>query len=372
MSKSINSLISVLIPAYNHEAYIQETIKSVINQTYQNIELIIVNDGSTDQTYNKIIEMENECKSRFVRFEIYNQDNKGTIVTHDRLRALAKGEYIAFIASDDLYASNALEILYNFLSTSAEYGLVVGINLIIDQNGKQCFWDENRHIVYERSQAKWLNFNHFISDTTNVDLNSNSFGSYEHLLKVNHVPNGYLIRKSYFDLVGDYTSEAPLEDWWLMLQLSKYSKMKCINQDLFYYRWHDHNQMKNLAPIMKKEHQTRLYEYSILATKHSDLYIDSFKKFKENYLYSLFISYNDLQCENNNQKGHIEQLIVSERNLNAEVNNRKQEIDKLKQEIDKLKQDLSIFNNEKEELLAKLKKIKSKITYKIFHAIKLI
>ena len=55
------SLVSVLIPAYDHEKYVQETIKSIINQTYQNIELIIVDDGSKDSTWQKIQEMREEC-----------------------------------------------------------------------------------------------------------------------------------------------------------------------------------------------------------------------------------------------------------------------------------------------------------------------
>ena len=53
----LDKLVSVIIPAYNHEQYIQESIKSVINQTYQNIELVVIDDGSKDSTWQKICEM---------------------------------------------------------------------------------------------------------------------------------------------------------------------------------------------------------------------------------------------------------------------------------------------------------------------------
>ena len=62
MSKT---LVSVIIPAYNHEKYVQETIKSIINQTYQNIELIVIDDGSKDSTWQKILEMKDKCGRRF-------------------------------------------------------------------------------------------------------------------------------------------------------------------------------------------------------------------------------------------------------------------------------------------------------------------
>ena len=58
-------LVSIIIPAYNHENYIQECFDSIINQTYQNIELILLNDGSKDSTHSKILEYEDKLKERF-------------------------------------------------------------------------------------------------------------------------------------------------------------------------------------------------------------------------------------------------------------------------------------------------------------------
>lgn len=92
----MDSLISVLIPVYNEEKYIEDTLKSVLNQDYRNIEVIVVNDGSKDES-GRIIETFDDRRIRY-----YYQENKGIGYTRNRLLTLAKGEYILFVDSDDI------------------------------------------------------------------------------------------------------------------------------------------------------------------------------------------------------------------------------------------------------------------------------
>lgn len=274
MSKE-KSFVSVLIPAYNHEKYIQETIKSIIHQTYQNIELIIVDDGSKDLTWHKIQEMKEECEKRFSRVIFETKENEGTCKTLNKLLSLAQGEYIYLIASDDLAKPQAVETEVKFLKTNLDYALVVGDNEIIDGNSQVCYWDENKNNVYDINESKYKTFGDFLKQyKKDVNFYSKQFGSYKTLYIGNYIPNGYLIRKSIFDKIGFFTPEAPLEDYWLMLQISKYSNMKYIDEVLFSYRWHNSNTVKNREKMIKITEKTLEYEEKLVKSLKSNKYID--------------------------------------------------------------------------------------------------
>ena len=73
-----------------------------------------------------------------------------------------------------------------------------------------------------------------------------------------------MIRRSIFEKIGYFTPEAPLEDWWLMLQLSKYAKMKYLNEILFSYRWHSANTIKQSEKLEGFGNRTQKYEMEIL------------------------------------------------------------------------------------------------------------
>lgn len=97
---------SLIIPAYNVEKYIKKCLDSVLNQTYNNYEIIIINDGSTDNTY-KILESYKSNK----KIKIINQENKGLSNARNTGVSNAKGDYILFIDSDDFIEKELLEIL---------------------------------------------------------------------------------------------------------------------------------------------------------------------------------------------------------------------------------------------------------------------
>ena len=271
-----NPLVSVIIPAYNHEKYVQETIKSIINQTYQNIELIIVDDGSKDNTWQKIQEMREECEKRFSRVVFETKQNEGTCKTLNRLINLTNGEYIYLIASDDISKPYAIEKEIEFLSNNTDYALVVGENEIIDKEGKKCYWDINRNTIYDIKKAYYTGLGDFLSKFRKFNFNSDRFGLYEELyLNENHVPNGYLIRKSIFKKTGLFTTKAPLEDYWLMLQISKYAKLKYLDEILFSYRWHDTNTMLCGPTIATYTSTTKDYETTCIS-QYQDLYNNKF------------------------------------------------------------------------------------------------
>lgn len=256
-------LVSVLIPAYNHENYIQETIESIINQTYPNIELIILDDGSKDKTWEKITELKPKCENRFVKIHFETKQNEGTCITLNKLLKLSSGEFVYIIASDDLTKPQAIEKEVEFLQNNPDYALAVGDNEYVDSMGKQIFRTQ-KAFTSNIKNAKYKTVKEFLSSKLKIDFLSDDFGSYKTLYKENYIPNGYLIRKNIFETIGNFTKNAPLEDFWLMLQISKYKKMKYIDEILFSYRIHDTNTIGNSTRMRELTTQTRNYEQKLL------------------------------------------------------------------------------------------------------------
>ena len=107
----VDGLVSIIMPSWNTAKWIGESIESVINQTYQNWELIIVDDCSTDNT-DEIIKSYNDERIRFFK----NETNSGAALTRNRALREAHGEWVAFLDSDDLWSPNKLEKMITFMS----------------------------------------------------------------------------------------------------------------------------------------------------------------------------------------------------------------------------------------------------------------
>lgn len=109
----MEKLVSIIVPVYNREAYVEQCINSLINQTYKNIEIIVVDDGSTDRS-GEICET---FASEDVRVKVVHQENGG--VSHARNVGVshAQGEYISFVDSDDYVTPEYVEYLLGLLET---------------------------------------------------------------------------------------------------------------------------------------------------------------------------------------------------------------------------------------------------------------
>ena len=107
-------IISVIIPVYNSEKYLRKCLDSVINQTLKDLEIICVNDGSTDQS----LEILNEYINVDNRITVINQDNLGAGAARNKGLEVAKGEYIHFLDADDWLEPNAYELVYHYVKKS--------------------------------------------------------------------------------------------------------------------------------------------------------------------------------------------------------------------------------------------------------------
>lgn len=117
MKGRIKILISIIIPCYNSAGTIESTVESVLNQSYTNFELILVNDGSKDSTLEILVELQKKDK----RIKIYNQENKGVSSARNMGIDKAEGDYICFVDSDDTIESTYInENLNEMISLNAD------------------------------------------------------------------------------------------------------------------------------------------------------------------------------------------------------------------------------------------------------------
>lgn len=109
-------LISIIVPVYNVEKYLDECVESILNQTYKNIELILVDDGSTDDSGEKC----NTYKNRDKRVKVIHQENRGVSAARNNGLRLAQGDWVLFIDSDDMVDRNLLKICYKYFGSDKD------------------------------------------------------------------------------------------------------------------------------------------------------------------------------------------------------------------------------------------------------------
>ncbi len=208
--------VSVIMPAYNAANYISFSIQSVINQTYSNWELIIIDDGSDDQTA--------ECVKSYLfdsRVKYIYQNNAGQASARNHGIRLSDGQLIAFLDSDDLWIENKLELQVNLFSNDKSIDLIFGNSLVIDSLGK-------------------LNsdFNLLTNYTSGVNL-------YRSLI-INEISIPILtviVKSDAVNLIGGFDESLNIknaEDYDLWVRLAKAGfKFYYLNQFLTYYRIHN-------------------------------------------------------------------------------------------------------------------------------------
>jgi glycosyltransferase involved in cell wall biosynthesis len=183
-----NPKVTVLMPAYNAGKYIDEAITSVLEQSFADFELLIINDGSTDET-EKIIR-----SFKDPRIVLINQKNKGLAATLNTGLNLAKADYIARFDADDICYPNRLKIQYDFITTYPGYSIIGSAADYIDANGHFIFTHHPQgHLNEEIQQLKYsvCPFIHSgVFYKKNVIVNNGGYNEYaytyeDHFLWVN-------------------------------------------------------------------------------------------------------------------------------------------------------------------------------------------
>jgi len=210
--------VSIVIPAYNAEAFIEETIDNAFKQTITDFEMIVVDDGSTDRT-KQVIE-------KYTDKIIYiYQKNQGTSAARNTGIYCAQGQYIAFLDSDDIWFPSKLERQINYLESNPKIDLVGCDAELINENGKS--------------------FNKFYSKGKKYDVSPDEM--FAQLLKKDFIPiSSVVVKKSLARALGGFDLSMDCEDYEFLLRAVQKYNIAFIDDVLMQYRISPNNKSQNL------------------------------------------------------------------------------------------------------------------------------
>ena len=207
--------VTVVIPCYNRERFIRGTLESVLSQTYPNLEIVAMDDGSTDGT-RKILE---DYGGRIRILEHPSRINKGQSAAINLGIRSTKGEYIAILDSDDLWAPEKIERQMEFLEKNPDVGLVYVNGFAVDKEGKTLYKLFRPGHVEPNSPERVLLECHF------------------------NVPSNALVRRSAFEMAGEFDETMrSAQDHDMAIRLAEVTKPAYLDEPLWYYRRHSETQ----------------------------------------------------------------------------------------------------------------------------------
>jgi len=214
--------VSVIIPTYNRAHLITETIESVLTQTFRDFEIIVIDDGSTDNTCSIVSSLQ-------VRY--FRQDNRGVSAALNKGIEIARGEYITFLGSDDLLIDDALDKGVKMLDAHTDVGFTYGQIYMMDENGR----------IFGLLKSSFLNHSSIVDGKKLI----------HELLCTYRVPIiTTMVRRSCLDEVGGFSEETGniAEDFHLIVRLAKRYAAAYIAQPLAKHRIHSESLSHNVNP----------------------------------------------------------------------------------------------------------------------------
>ena len=226
----VHPRVSIVIPAYNRELYVGDTIASVVSQTMTSWQLVVVDDGSTDST----AEVATRAAANDPRITVLSGPNGG--VARARNKGLdatdRRSEFVIFLDSDDIWESDALELLVKHLEQHPGQGSVYGLAKCIDDSGALVAGDDLPERMREREEYRGRSV---------VRIESDEPTTFAGLVRHNWVvtPGLHLIRRSILQQVGHFDPASdPADDWDLVLRLSRTADIGFIDRCVLLWRRH--------------------------------------------------------------------------------------------------------------------------------------
>ncbi|MCP9768227.1 glycosyltransferase family 2 protein [Lacihabitans sp. LS3-19] len=214
--------VTVILPNYNHQDYIEQRIESILNQDFKDFELIILDDASIDQSTQNIRKFLDD--SRIKEFVINDQNSGSTFVQWEKGLQMAKGEYIWIAESDDMADRRFLTQLIEILDKNQKVGLAFCPSIWIDKDGKKILEPDHEEDA-DFWQGNNLIQNEFLAGNLIYNASSAVFRK-------------SLINKINFSQIGQFKYTG---DWLFWVQLLSNTQVKRIEKRLNYFRRHENN-----------------------------------------------------------------------------------------------------------------------------------
>jgi len=238
-------LISIIVPAYNHEKFIYSSLQSIANQTYNNIETIIIDDGSTDNTGSEVKRFIANHPDMAISYNF--RDNNGSRSAIKKGITKAKGAYIAILNSDDLYEPERFDFLLNALKEKNSCLAFSNVSLI-DETGEDLSSPNDKYVLNIKNKI------------TNIENYHNIVYA---LLDSNvAVSSGNLFFSRWlYDALGGFSDHKFVHDWSFILRATFYAEPVYVKDKLYKYRIHQTNTYKKLDALAVTETNSVLGDF---------------------------------------------------------------------------------------------------------------
>lgn len=270
----MNLKVSVIVPIYNVENYVKKCVDSIINQTYDNIEIILINDGSTDNSKKIIDEAYGKRRNVF----IYNKKNGGLSSARNYGLKKISGEYVMFVDSDDWIDIDCIDTLVKYIKKYKEPDIIEFGYRNVNDNG-----------IINESNFKFLNIN----EKNNI-LKEYFYGS-----NIIDIVCNKIYKRELFNNIK-FIENRIHEDYIITPQLLYGSNNICIIQDIFYNYYQRSNSITNCIYNEKKLDRLYAGEYVVNFCKENATQFTDIAKIR--YAFICIYSYNDLVKADNISK----------------------------------------------------------------------
>ncbi len=259
----MGSLVSVVVPLFNHERFISDCLHSIVKQTYSEIELIVLDDRSGDRSLETAAQFLQQplIRRRFKRVIIeQNSRNLGAHATLNRGHSISAGEFVSFINSDDLYRPDRVACLVEQAAQTKANFLFSKLDFIQEEHSGSL----SDRILMAQVRARQA-----------AALRGGAGHLLAHLCYSNvcATSGNIFCRSSVFDRLGGFRAFKYCHDWDLMLRAALLGTVSMSNSPTYFYRLHANNSFKALTDLARPESQQIMSDLRLQAEMDASLQV---------------------------------------------------------------------------------------------------